>query len=63
MIIYKKSGKMDATEWTSALESHKDGERLAVKHVSYKLGGDSSPTSTSGYSNPGYCPSCQRRSM
>ena len=60
VVIYKKSGQIDATEWTSALESHQDGERVAAKHVSYKLNGDSAESSTPAYRNNSYCPSCQR---
>jgi hypothetical protein len=60
VILYKKSGQIDQTEWTNALESHQDGERVAAKHVSYKLNSDSAAT-TSGYSNSSYCPSCQRK--
>jgi hypothetical protein len=62
VIIYKKSGQIDAKEWNSALDSHKDGERVAAKHVSYKIGGDASGSSTPAYRNNSYCPSCQRKS-
>jgi len=62
VILYKKSGQIDQTEWTSALETHQDGERVAAKHVSYKLSGDSSNSSTPAYRNNSYCPSCQRKS-
>ena len=62
VILYKKSGQIDKTEWTNALESHQDGERVAAKHISYKLSGDSAQTtSTPATSSNGYCPSCQRR--
>jgi hypothetical protein len=60
VIIYHNSGQIDATEWTSALESHQDGERVAAKHVSYKLSGDEQ-TSAPAYRNNSYCPSCQRK--
>lgn len=61
VILYKKSGQIDAGEFKTALEDHKDGERIAAKHVSYKLGGDSvESTSSPAYSNGSYCPSCQR---
>jgi hypothetical protein len=60
VVLFKKSGKISTTEWTSALEQHQDGERVAAKHVSYKLNGDSAASSTPVYSNPSYCPSCQR---
>lgn len=60
VVIFKKSGKISATEWTSALESHQDGEPVAAKHVSYKLSGDAAASSTPAYSNKSYCPSCQR---
>jgi hypothetical protein len=62
VVLFKKSGKISATEWTSALESNKDGERVAAKHVSYKLNSDSAGSSTPAYSNNSYCPSCQRNS-
>ena len=60
VVLFKKSGKISTTEWTSALEQHQDGERVAAKHVSFKLDFDSAASSTPVYSNPGYCPSCQR---
>lgn len=59
-VLFKKSGKITTTEWTSALEKHQDGERVAAKHVSYKLNSDSAASSTPAYSNGSYCPSCQR---
>ena len=62
VVLFKKSGKISSTEWNDALETHQDGVRVAAKHVSFKLNGDSATTtSTPVYSNPGYCPSCQRR--
>lgn len=62
VVLFKKSGPIDKTEWTNALESHQDGERVAAKHVSYKLGGDSAETTTTPtHSNGSYCPSCQRK--
>jgi len=61
VVIFKKSGKISATEWNSALESHQDGEPVAAKHVSYKLSGDAAASSTPTYSNNSYCPSCQRK--
>lgn len=60
VILFKKSGKITSTEFTSALEANQDGERVAAKHVSYKLNGDEGSTSTPAYSNSNYCPSCQR---
>ena len=60
VVIFKKSGKISSTEWTSALEAHQDGERVQAKRVSYKLDGEEAATSTPSYSNKSYCPSCQR---
>lgn len=60
VVIFKKSGKLSSTEWTSALEAHQDGERVAAKHISYKLNDDSAATSTPAYRNNSNCPSCQR---
>jgi len=59
VVLFKKSGQFTTTEWTSALEKHQDGERIAAKHVSYKLGGGEA-SSTPTYRNNSYCPSCQR---
>ncbi|MGD9634995.1 MAG: hypothetical protein AB7G28_06720 [Pirellulales bacterium] len=59
VVLFKKSGKITTTEWTNALEAHQDGERVAAKHVSYKLSDDEA-ASTPAYSNGSYCPSCQR---
>lgn len=61
VVLFKKSGKFTTTEWTSALEAHQTGERVAAKHVSYKLGGGES-TSAPAYRSDSYCPSCQRNS-
>jgi hypothetical protein len=61
VVLFKKSGKISSTEWTSALEEHQDGERVAAKHVSYKLNDDAAAsTSTPAYRSNSYCPSCQR---
>jgi len=60
VVLFKKTGKISSTEWTSALETHQDGERVAAKHVSYKLNSDAGSTSTPASSNGSYCPSCQR---
>jgi hypothetical protein len=61
VILYSKSGKIARGEWRTALKDHQDGAR-PLHHVSYKLIGDSSESSSPVSSNPGYCPSCQRRS-
>lgn len=61
VVIFKKSGKMDSKEWTSVLKTHRNGERVAARHVSYKLNGDSSDSAPT-YHNKSYCPSCQRKS-
>lgn len=61
VILYSKSGKIAQNEWRTALRTHQDGTR-PLHRVSFKLSGDSSESSsTSAYSNPSYCPSCQRR--
>ena len=62
VILFSKSGKIAQNEWRTALNEHQDGTR-PLHRVSYKLTGDASESSsTPAYSNPGYCPSCQRRS-
>jgi hypothetical protein len=61
VIIYSRSGKIADGEWRTALRSHQDGTR-PLRHVSYKLSGDASESSSPVYSNQSYCPSCQRRS-
>jgi hypothetical protein len=61
VILYSKSGKIAQNEWRTALRSHQDGTR-PLHRISFKLTGDSSESSsTPDYSNPSYCPSCQRR--
>jgi hypothetical protein len=66
VIIFAKSGKIDGPEFDTVLTKHRDGIRPAVRRVSYKLS-DGTTSSTEEakpvYRNPGYCPSCQRRSM
>jgi hypothetical protein len=62
VVIFAKSGKMAKNEWNEALRSHQDGTR-PMRHVSYKLTGDSDGSSAPVYRNNSYCPSCQRRSM
>ena len=62
VVIYKKSGQIEATEWTTALKDHQEGNRVAARHVSYKLNSDSAESATPAYSNSNYCPNCQRRS-
>lgn len=61
VVLFKKTGKISTTELKTALEKHQDGERVAAKHVSYKLGGEEASTSaTPVYRSNSYCPSCQR---
>jgi hypothetical protein len=63
LVLFRKSGKIDASEWERALTRHKTGERTAaraISHMSYR------PSEPMIYSNPtsgSYCPSCQRRSF
>jgi len=62
-VLFRRSGKINATEWTTALTQHKNGERArprAVTQVSYK------PSTPEVYSSPyptSSCPNCQRRSF
>lgn len=60
VVLFKKTGKITTTEWTSALEKHQDGERVKAKQVSYNFGGEEASSSTPAYRNNSYCPSCQR---
>jgi hypothetical protein len=60
VVLFKQTGKISTTQLTTALEKHQDGERLKAKTVSYNFSGDSAASSSSGYSNGSYCPSCQR---
>ena len=61
VVLFKKSGKISTTEWNNALEPHQDGERAAGQarqlQAQRRLAATSS---TPVYSNPSYCPSCQR---
>jgi len=63
LVIFKRSGKIDAAKWEQALTQHKNGERPrphTVAKVSYQ-------TSTPAiYSSPfptSSCPNCQRNSF
>jgi len=63
LVLFRKSGKIDAAEWERALTQHKNGERTKARpasHMSYQ------PSESVIYSSPmggSYCPSCQRRSF
>jgi hypothetical protein len=66
VVIFAKSGKMGADEWTGMLKTHQEGKRPGAgltRRVSYKLSGDAPEPSAPVYRNHNYCPSCQRRSM
>jgi len=69
VVLFRKAGNMDATEWDRVLASHKSGERTAstaVSHVSYKPVASEGTVieNTSGsYSSKSYCPNCQRKSF
>ena len=66
VILFSKSGKIDAPEFETVLTKHRDGIRPAVRRVSYKLSDGTTGSTEEAkpvYRNPGYCPSCQRRSM
>jgi hypothetical protein len=60
-VLFRRSGKINATEWATALTKHKSGERplaQTVSHVSYQ------PSTPVIYSSPyptSSCPNCQRR--
>jgi hypothetical protein len=62
-VLFRRSGKIKATEWATALAQHKSGERprpRVVTQVSYR------PSTPAVYSSPfptSDCPNCQRRSF
>jgi hypothetical protein len=69
-VLFHRSGKINATEWTTALTQHKSGERSrprVLTQVSYQ------PSTPAIYSSPypvysspfptSSCPNCQRRSF
>jgi hypothetical protein len=64
-VLFRTSGKIEASEWEQVLSRHKNGQRASVQaasHVSYK------PVQPVVYSDPisfggSYCPSCQRQSF
>jgi hypothetical protein len=60
VILYKKSGQIDEKEWTSALKSHQDGNRVAARQASYQTNGDANSSANGSKS---YCPYCQRNSL
>lgn len=65
VIIFSNTGKVSDSQWTSILDSHKDGicpGSTAISHVSYKVSGDSAVIEkpSTSFSNGSYCPSCQR---
>jgi hypothetical protein len=74
VIIFSKAGKMASDDWQQMLKTFQNGDRndalaasAPVKHVSYKLTGNSTASSdvapASSYP-PGYCPKChQHRAM
>jgi hypothetical protein len=65
VILYSKAGQMNDDEWKEVLTTYRAGNRggaIATSHTAYKIGADAFPSSPS-YRSPGYCPSCQRRSM
>ena len=63
LVLFRKSGKLDAAEWERTLTRHKNGERpkaRPVSHVTYR------PMEPVMYGSPmpsGGCPSCQRSSF
>jgi hypothetical protein len=66
VVIFSKAGQIASDEWQQALKTYQTGERTdsladsAVKHVSYKLTGSSSESSTiSKSSGKPYCAKCQ----
>jgi hypothetical protein len=62
-VIFRKTGKIEATEWEQALKLHRNGEVAArtVSHVTYKPA--ASPVIYGGSVSGSYCPSCQRQSF
>ncbi len=63
VVIFKNSGKMSKSEWTTTLASYRNGDRRAARRISYKLNGDAAEGTTPAYRNNSYCPSCQRNSF
>ena len=63
LVLYRKSGKVDAANWEATLTRYKSGERpkaRPVTHVTY------SPIKPATYSSPfpvSSCPNCQRNSF
>jgi hypothetical protein len=67
LVIFKRSGNLNAAEWEQALTEHKNGERPrphTVAKVSYQP--SYQPTTPMVYSSPfptSSCPNCQRSSF
>jgi hypothetical protein len=71
VVIFSKAGQIASDEWQQALKTYQNGERTdslasnPLKHVSYKLSGSSTESSTvAPSSSKPYCAKCQQhRSM
>jgi hypothetical protein len=62
VVIFKKPGAIDATEWSTTLAKFQAGDK-PVAQTSYYRGNSIMPTSYPVMTNSSYCPSCQRASM
>ena len=65
IVLFKKPGQIAGTEWETTLEKFEKGERTyeSATQTSFYRGGTVLGSQSQGFSNPSYCPSCQRKSM
>lgn len=62
VVLFKKPGQIEQSEWTTTLVKYQTGER-PVAHTAFYGGSSIMPTSYPTLSNGSYCPSCQRAAM
>ena len=61
VILYTKSGSVDAKQWKATLATYRDGER-PVSHTVKKMVTFENPSTSSDNSSGSSCPTCRRRS-
>jgi len=63
VVLFKKPGQIDDQQWQTTLEKFEKGERTRVSQTSYFRGNTILGSQSQSYSNPSFCPSCQRKAM
>jgi hypothetical protein len=62
VVLFKKAGQVQESEWNTTLVKYQTGERPVVQTAFYR-GGSIMPTSYPTTSNISNCPACQRAAM